>query len=107
MENLTSVAAEIRQAVSSYLATNPSDGGTSNMDQVMVDIPGKRATTVLKLLQAVGIDGFVSTRFGKKVTYLQFGENRFQGNARTDLVRIALKILQAGGIPASIHYAID
>lgn len=106
-QNALLAASEIKTAVASFLASNPHDGGTCNMDSVKVACGTKRASTVLKMFQDAGAEGFVGTRYGKKVCYLQCGENRFQGFPRTRIVEIARDVLKRHGFEASVEYVVD
>jgi hypothetical protein len=83
------------------------DGGTANLDSVVIDFTGWRSTSIKRIEQLAGI------HIGKKLSGLWKGccfidfPVTGQGYCRTQMVAAAEKKLKEHGIPAMIYYQMD
>ena len=95
-----------RAAIDAHIA-NQEDGGTCNLDTLLIDFSGWRQTDVDK------VASFSGCSIGDKMSGWHKG-CRFvwtsihgQGNGRTRMVEAAYNKLKELGIPASVWYQMD
>ena len=82
------------------------DGGTCNLDSVVLRMPkGYRSTLVIAAAREAGISATETTWFGRG-WFLNFDASG-QGNAHTAGVEAARKIMEACGYACSIYYQMD
>lgn len=89
-------------------AENKEDGGTCNLDTVIIDFTGWRKPDIAMLKQKSGID------IGDKMESGIFKGYRFvwtahegQANLRTRMVVAAYNVLHEAGLPATVWYQMD
>lgn len=102
-------AAAIKEAITA--ATNASkneDGGTCNLDSVIIDFTGWRKTAIRALAEKAGVE------IGEKLSGWAWKGCCFvnipttgQGSNNTRMVEAAVKKLKEMGLPASTYYQMD
>lgn len=88
-------------------AETKEDGGTANLDSVVIDFTGWRSTSIKKVEQSAGVHiGEKLSGLWKGCCFIDFPVAG-QGNCRTEMVKAAEKKLKEHGIPAMIYYQMD
>lgn len=89
-------------------ASGKEDGGTCNMDAVVIDFTGWRQTAIHAVAEKSGV------HIGEKLSGWMWKGSRFvdiptngQGNNNTRMVEAAVKKLKEMGLPASAYYQMD
>lgn len=89
-------------------ANQPEDGGTCNMDSVVIDFTGWRDTAIQQVaaLSGISIGDKLSSWMWKGSCFINFNVNG-QGNNRSRMVEAAHRKLKELEIPASVYYQMD
>lgn len=84
------------------------DGGTCNLDSVVIDFTGWRQTAIHTLAQKAGvtIGDKLSGWMWKGCCFVNIPTNG-QGNNNTRMVEAAVRKLKELGLPASTYYQMD
>jgi len=107
-EKIEQFANAIKQANEAARAASlPDDGGTCNLDSVVIDFSGWRQTQIDQVQQLSGVQ--ISAKLSgmwKGYCFVQTAAHG-QANNRTRMVEAAYQKLKELGIPASVYYAMD
>lgn len=84
------------------------DGGTCNLDSIVIDFTGWRQTSIQALAEKTGvtISDKLSGWMWKGSCFVNIPTNG-QGNNNTRMVEAAVKKLKELGLPASTYYQMD
>ena len=89
-------------------ASKKEDGGTCNLDAVVIDFTGWRQTSIQSLAQKAGV------QIGEKLSGWMWKGSCFvniptegQGSNNTRMVEAAVKKLKELGLPATTYYQMD
>lgn len=102
------IAAALKEAQkAAALASTADDGGTCNLDSVIIDFKGWRQKKIDELIAKSGIGiGDALSGWHKGFRFIRF-EVMGQGNNRTRTVKAAKRKLNELGVDASIYYQMD
>lgn len=107
-EKIELYAKAIKEAsIAAELAFNPDDGGTCNLDSVVIDFSGWNRKSIAKVSELSGVE------ISEKLTSLYKGfcfvsiPLHGQANTRTRMAEAANRKLRELGIPSSIYYHMD
>lgn len=93
-------------AIAAQAASQGEDGGTCNLDSVILRVPkGTRFDTIKSAAVLAGINVSETTWFGRGF-FLNF-DVRGQGNARSRGAEAASHLLQERGYRTSMYYQMD
>ena len=109
MKKLILIYAEaIKKAAEACKAADTNDdGGTCNLDSVVIDFKGWRETAIEELSRLTGIRiGYKLSGIWNNTRFVSFPANG-QGNNRTRMVQAAYNSLKNDGLPAFMYYAMD
>jgi hypothetical protein len=95
-------------AVAAAGASKLEDGGTCNLDSIVIDFTGWRQTAISSVAEKSGvhISDKLSSWMWKGSCFVNMPTNG-QGNNNTRMVEAAVKKLKELGIPASTYYQMD
>jgi hypothetical protein len=79
------------------------DGGTCNMDSVVLDTGKRKSAKTLAAIEASGCGCYHRTGYGYVISCRAGG----QGYSRTAAVRLIVADLRAAGYEAGVHYVTD
>jgi uncharacterized protein YqgV (UPF0045/DUF77 family) len=84
------------------------DGGTCNLDSVVIDFTGWRQTAIRTVAEKAGVEigDKLSSWMWKGSCFVNIPTNG-QGNNNTRMVEAAVKKLKELGLPASTYYQMD